>query len=447
MMQNLKSQMPSIRNAKHKHCIYTVGVFAVICVVANLLISFLSQLLEADQENTILFVVLSVAAFFAGSKQAGRKKTEAGNAKVVPAKKQIKTRSMAHEGEREGRQAAQRLVQARGPTPVASPELSREAALPAHKLIQAWGTTPVAPPEVEREAARSAQTAEPQPEVSEKPLKAPRFAAKRSVHASGTTPVAPPEGEREAGQAARTAEPQPESPEKPVKAHRYALRSCAGAKVSTEMTENTGKQLAWKKTRQSEIDEHVIEQARREGVEPSASVYSALMHACVRLNDADMALKLLDQILDKHMNCDYNPTVHTETDARNSFFTYVAGQLNDGRLRKDGLQILGAVGDHGIQPPLILQDRLVCAWDCKVPDQVLNYFKKMRQEGLALSSAACLCIKADRGGYQNDPSCDAEEKATAVEEPDVLHTATAERVPFPASTNTLPKILPKSTEG
>jgi len=186
------------------------------------------------------------------------------------------------------------------------------------------------------------------------------------------------------------------------------------------------------------IDARAIEQARWEGVEPSASTYSALMFACVRSNDAAMALKLFDQVLGKGMDCDYKPKqVHAA-----GFFTLVAEQLDNERLRNDGLNILLAVQAHGIEPPQILQDRLIYAWKRKLPEQVLNHFTKLREKGCRLSSAAYRCILADRIGSTcksgrtchvwgdvaircDDATCDAEEETSAVEEPDLLHTATA----------------------
>lgn len=189
--------------------------------------------------------------------------------------------------------------------------------------------------------------------------------------------------------ATQAAEPQPQSPEKQPRAPRYAGRGSAGAKATTASGDAT------------EVDAHVvearrvIEEARREGLESSESAYPALMLACIRSNDVDMALQLFDQILEKYMSCDYKPTATVPVDTRSRFFSFVAGHLDDKRLRQDGLQILVAVRDHGIQPPHILQNRLVCAWGCKLPDPVLNYFKNMREEGFALSSAACRCLMAD----------------------------------------------------
>jgi len=388
MMQCLKSQMPSVRNGKHAHYIYTIGVFAAVCVLADLLVSFFSQLSAGQQQSTTIVVALSVSAFFAGSVNSQRKNTDARNAKAVPAKKPIQT----HEGEYEARQAS---------------------------------TQPAKRYEARQVAKRSAQ---------ERASQLARYEVAKRHEASQ---VAPPEVEREASQPARTAEP-PEPAQKPLKAPRYASRSSAGQGAPTESDDTTNTPLGGEKTEQSEIDtpkaRRVIEQARREGVEPSASTYSALMRACVRSNDKEMSLKLFDQILSKYMNCDYEMTAGIPADTRTTFFSFVAGQLDDERLRKDGLQILVAIRDHGIQPPHVLQNRLVCAWEDKPPEFVVNYFKKMREDGFTLSSAACRCILADmvsstgEGGRarpsqvpatisQSDPTCDAEETpaATATE--------------------------------
>jgi hypothetical protein len=364
----------------------------------------MSQLSQAQQQTTIIFAALSICAFFAGSVNARRGKTGAGKATAIPVKKLIQTKGVVHEGEREARQTAKRLTQARGTTPAAPPEAERDASQAAKRLVQAKGTIPLAPPEVERE---SAQTARPQPEVPEQPLKAPR----------------------------------------------YASRSAAGTQVTKEGEETTSKPFEVTKTEHSDIDARVIEQARRESVEPSASVPSTLMIACVANNDADMALNLFDQILEKETNLDCMPT-EISADTRSRFFTLVAGQLDDARLRRDGLQVLVALRAHGIQPPHILQNRLIRAWGNKIPQQVLSCFTKMREEGFTLSSAACRSImadmvdSADEGGRprpslvdvaigQNDPTCDAEEETSAVEE----HT---ERTPLRREASTF---VPKSWEG
>jgi hypothetical protein len=190
-----------------------------------------------------------------------------------------------------------------------------------------------------------------------------------------------------------TAEHQPETPEKLPRAPRFVSRSSPDAPPPAASEE--------KKAEQPETDAHVIqarrviEKARRKGVESSESEYPSLMLACVRSNDADMALKLFDQILEKYMSCNHKPTAKIPVDTRSRFFSFVVGQLDDKRLRKDGLQILVAVRDHGIQPPHVLQNRLVSAWGGKLPAPVLNYFRSMREEGFTLSSAACKCLMAD----------------------------------------------------
>jgi hypothetical protein len=170
-----------------------------------------------------------------------------------------------------------------------------------------------------------------------------------------------------------------------------------------------------------------------------------------------MALKLFDQILKKETDCDYKPAEIPE-DARSSFFALVAGQLCDERLRKDGLQILTAVRAHGVQPPHVLQNRLICAWGGKPPEQVLDYLTKMREEGVALSSAACRCILADvvgsTGGKacpspvgavvsQGDPVNDGAEE-TPAQEPDVVVHAATERTRLRREASTF---VPKCWEG
>jgi len=164
-------------------------------------------------------------------------------------------------------------------------------------------------------------------------------------------------------------------------------------------------------------------------------------------------------------------TAGIPADTRTTFFSFVAGQLDDDRLRKDGLLILVAIRDHGIQPPHVLQDRLVCAWGSKPPVQVLNYFKQMREDGFTLSSSACRCMLEDMisssgeggttsavsGGWpvcgnhdsgeqkmaspvdaaisQSDPACDAEETPAAT---------TTERTPLRREASTF---VPNLWEG
>jgi pentatricopeptide repeat protein len=206
------------------------------------------------------------------------------------------------------------------------------------------------------------------------------------------------------------------------------------------------------------IDSRVIEQARKEGVEHSASAYSALMRACVRSHDVPMALKLFDQLLEKGMGCDYDPKA-IKKERRDRFFALVAGQLDDERLRKDGVNILLALRAHGVQPPCSLQNRLIYAWDRKLPEQVLNHFTQLREQGCALSPAACRCLLADVIGSAGevgrtrhgsvdaaishiDATCDVEEETSAVKEPNILHTAT-ERTPLRREASTF---VPNSWE-
>jgi len=102
---------------------------------------------------------------------------------------------------------------------------------------------------------------------------------------------------------------------------------------------------------------------------------------------------------------------------------------------------------------------LICAWGSKLPEQVLTYFTKMREDGLALSSAACRCIMADmvdstgEGGRTSPPPEDAtisqndqtsdDEETPATERLDVLQAAT-ERRPLRREASTF---VPNSWEG
>jgi RNA recognition motif-containing protein len=164
------------------------------------------------------------------------------------------------------------------------------------------------------------------------------------------------------------------------------------------------------------------------------------------------------------MGCDYDPKA-VQKAMRGRFFALVAGQLDHERLRKDGLNILLAVRAHGIQPPHILQNRLIDAWESSLPEQVLSHFTRLReraarkQDFSTLSSAMCRCIMADMIGSTNEAgrtchvsvdaaishngaTCDVDEETSAVEETDILHTAT-ERTPLRREASTF---VPKSWE-
>ncbi|CAK0904636.1 unnamed protein product, partial [Prorocentrum cordatum] len=199
-------------------------------------------------------------------------------------------------------------------------------------------------------------------------------------------------------------------------------------------------------------------QARRDGVEPSAYEFSMMMLACTRDGCAGTALKLFNTILEQGADSDYN-VKNLRFATRSRFFTLVAEHLDDERLRKDGLQVLEAVRAHGIPPPLALQDRLVCAWGSRLPEQVLSYFARMQEQGLTLSSAMRQCTAADatastsEGGTtchsstdstigQDDAAGDVEE-TSAEEEPRDPRTA-AERTPLRREASTS---VPTATEG
>ncbi|CAK0909501.1 unnamed protein product [Prorocentrum cordatum] len=113
------------------------------------------------------------------------------------------------------------------------------------------------------------------------------------------------------------------------------------------------------------------------------------MLSCSRINDADMALRLLNQLLERGVDydCDVIPV-----NTRRMFFSLVAGHVDDRYLRKNGFKMLEVVQAHGITPPHILQSRLICAWGSKLPEKLLDYFARMQKNGITLSSMVQRCI-------------------------------------------------------
>ncbi|CAK0842715.1 unnamed protein product [Prorocentrum cordatum] len=466
-MPQLASWMPSTRNANLANYVYTAAVFAAVCVGADLLISCLSQLSDAQVQNTLFAVVLSVGAFVAGSVNAGHKKAHAKAAPAkklaAPAKKPVQAKGITREGEHKARQAAKRLAEARGAGPVAAPSQSNPAAEPKPAQPPPAEPQPAAPPPAAPQPAApqpaapqpaetqpaGPQAAEPQPAAPQPAEPQPAGQQAAEPHAAAPSP-AEPAAERGASYAAQAAESQPELPQMPLKkAPRYAGRSSTDPQVPTKSEDTTSKAARDDRTRQSGVDTCVVEQPRQQGV---ASMVLD-MPECVRSNDAVMALKLFDHLLQADLDYDCMATAIPEA-TRISFFTLVAEQFGDERLRRDGLHILAAVQAHGVQPPHILQNRLICAWGGTLPQQVLDYFVKMREEGIALSSAACRCIMADvvgsTGGKACSPPVDAATSQDdsvrdgAEEDPDVARHAATERTSLRREASTF---VPKCLEG
>jgi len=110
-------------------------------------------------------------------------------------------------------------------------------------------------------------------------------------------------------------------------------------------------------------------------------------------SEIDAALSLFDQILEKRPEYDCNAlSMYT----RRRLFKLMAENLDEKRLRDDGLHLLEAFQTHGIMPANIAQNRVICAWRSKLPEHVLEHFVKMRESGVRLSSTAYRCIMAAR---------------------------------------------------
>lgn len=398
-MQHLKSQILYALPGKRDQYILYVGLFAAVCVGADLVASCAGQLLGARLLNAATLVVLSAGAFYAGS-VSGRppQNAGAGKARGFPVRKVVW--DVPRDGEH-NRQASKRPDRAKAAAPM-RPEV-RDA------LYAAFDDIDTAPPEVDREAA------------------APR-------HASRGPPAA-----------------------------------AAGAHAEGEGI--AGEPVGG----QPETDAHAVGEAGPEGVEPGASAYPALVLECVKSGDAGTALRLFDQIMEAHADYDHK-WAHSMTipqKAHSRFFELVAGQLDDERLRKDGLRILAAVREHGVQPPYVLQNRLIRAWESKLPEQVLYCLRTMQEDGLALSPTARRRVIADMAGSaqeggttsaysggwpllghsgsgepqlvlpadvsigQNEPTYDAAEETPAAEEPEpgASHAA-AERTTLRAEAST-----------
>jgi len=344
--------MTSVRSANRQYYMDTVGFFATVCAISDLLVSLLSQLCEAQQHAVFEeLVLLCVSVLFAAAfVHTWHKQAAVGSSNVVPAKESVKTGGTGNECK--------------------------------HEAVRAAG---------------------------------------RSSQPEGTTPVAQSEGEFGGSQAAHTAEHQAESPQTSWKVLRHASHSSAGTRIPTGSGGLSSKP--------SVIDARAAEPARPGSVAPGSPACLASMLECVRNSDAAMALKLLERILEESMDCDYKPDA-LQKDISSGFFKLVAGQLDNERLRRDSLNVLLTVRGHGIQPPHILQDRLVHAWESKLPEQVLNLFKELQEQGCTLSSAACQCVVADMKGSTDEAgrmchvsvdaaishgdACDVEEETSAV---------------------------------
>jgi pentatricopeptide repeat protein len=140
-----------------------------------------------------------------------------------------------------------------------------------------------------------------------------------------------------------------------------------------------------------ELDADILSQAKSDGVAPNAQAYSLVMGACVRLNRIDMALEVLNQMLEKGVHYD-SGSMNSSTVGK--FFRLVVDNLDEQRMREIGIQLFDVIRAHGMAPTNVVQNQLICAWKSKLPDSVLRAFLKLREQGVALTPTAYRCIMA-----------------------------------------------------
>ncbi|CAK0823982.1 unnamed protein product [Prorocentrum cordatum] len=82
------------------------------------------------------------------------------------------------------------------------------------------------------------------------------------------------------------------------------------------------------------------------------------------------ALGLFEQILEGRPGYDCGALgMYT----RRRLFKLMVENLDDARLRADGLRLLEAFQAHGIIPTNLAQNRVICAWRSKLPEHVMEY--------------------------------------------------------------------------
>jgi pentatricopeptide repeat protein len=139
--------------------------------------------------------------------------------------------------------------------------------------------------------------------------------------------------------------------------------------------------------------------ALRQDANPTVTSFAVAMDICNKRNFADTALEIFDLMLEKGLAHSQH-TIDRRTSV--SFFKLVVHSISDERMRQDGLRLLDAIRDHGLAPAVGAQDHLIVAWRSKLPEQVVEYFVRMREEGIVLSWTAYRCVMS---AYQwKDPS-------------------------------------------
>jgi len=186
-------------------------------------------------------------------------------------------------------------------------------------------------------------------------------------------------------------------------AQRYPLRQNRAASLDGAFRSSTGmgspvekedvnKRIDWlKNTAHVESDTLLLERAQQDGLEHDASSYLTVMSACNRTGNVDVALMLMNQLMDKGVDYDYSAM---SLNVRTRFFKLVSENADEKYLRENGLKLLETIQAHGMMPPNLVQNRVICAWRSKLPKHMLEFFAKMREDGVALSSTAYRCIMA-----------------------------------------------------
>ncbi|CAK0789551.1 unnamed protein product, partial [Prorocentrum cordatum] len=137
----------------------------------------------------------------------------------------------------------------------------------------------------------------------------------------------------------------------------------------------------------------------REDASPTVTSFAVAMDVCNKRNLAETALEIFDVMLTKGV-ADSQHAIDRRTAVR--FFKLVVHSIGDERMRQDGLRLLDAIRAHGLSPAVGAQDHLIVAWRSKLPEHVVAYFVKMREEGIILSWTAYRCIMS---AYQwSDPA-------------------------------------------
>ncbi|CAK0831561.1 unnamed protein product, partial [Prorocentrum cordatum] len=122
---------------------------------------------------------------------------------------------------------------------------------------------------------------------------------------------------------------------------------------------------------------------------PTVASYAAAMEVCTKRDLAQVAVGIFDLMLERGVGQD-QPLIDRRVSV--PFFKIVVHNLGDERLRQDGLRLLDLVRAHGLSPAVGAQDYLIVAWRSKLPKHVVEYFVKMREEGVVLSWTAVRCV-------------------------------------------------------